>query len=198
MTSKEKRHSFTLKSNGLSRVLLTPILILPTFKNSNNKQIQVNAIWDTGATSSVISPKVVEACNLISSGKDKVHTAGGTSVQNVYLVDIYLPNGILVKSVRVTEAKEIAGADALIGMDIISLGDFAISNVDKKTVFSFRIPSKKVFDFVEDSKKYDEMVAKKEHREMELMLKKQENQPCPCGSGRKYKYCCAKKEKQQS
>lgn len=35
-------------------------------------------------------------------------------------------------------------------MDIISKGDFAITNVDGKTVFSFRIPSVETIDFVKN------------------------------------------------
>ena len=31
--------------------------------------------------------------------------------------------------------------DVLIGMDIINLGDFAVSNHNGKTTFSFRMPS---------------------------------------------------------
>jgi hypothetical protein len=32
-------------------------------------------------------------------------------------------------------------------MDIISYGDFSISNYDKKTTFSFRVPSIREMDF---------------------------------------------------
>jgi hypothetical protein len=39
------------------------------------------------------------------------------------------------------------GIDVLIGMDIISLGDFAISNFDGKTQFSFRIPSQRHVEY---------------------------------------------------
>jgi hypothetical protein len=37
--------------------------------------------------------------------------------------------------------------NVIIGMDIITLGDFAISNKDEKTVLSFRIPSVDTIDF---------------------------------------------------
>ena len=39
------------------------------------------------------------------------------------------------------------GIDVLIGMDIISLGDFAISNYESKTQFSFRIPSQEHVEY---------------------------------------------------
>lgn len=39
------------------------------------------------------------------------------------------------------------GADMLIGMDIIGLGDFAITHKNMGTVFSFQIPSTHEYDF---------------------------------------------------
>lgn len=39
--------------------------------------------------------------------------------------------------------------DLFIGMDIISLGDFALSHKEGKTLFSFRIPSLAPIDFEE-------------------------------------------------
>ena len=37
-----------------------------------------------------------------------------------------------------------------IGMDIISQGDFAVSNFNGTTVFTFRPPSKATIDFVKE------------------------------------------------
>ena len=42
---------------------------------------------------------------------------------------------------------DLTGIDVLIGMDIINRGDFAVSNRNGKTMFSFRIPSMSDFDF---------------------------------------------------
>lgn len=183
--------SFTVKCKGIARVLLTPIIVSSTFKN-NKKQTQINAIWDTGATASVISPKMVQECGLIPIGKDKVHTAGGIVTQNVYLIDIGLPNGILIESVRVTEAQEIAGADALVGMDIISLGDFAISNFNGETIFTFRMPSEGIVDFVDDSNKKAIKDIRKKLQNSERLLKQHGNEKCNCGSGKRFRYCCGK------
>ena len=38
----------------------------------------------------------------------------------------------------------------LIGMDIISKGDFAVSNFDGNTVFTFRYPSNSEINFVKE------------------------------------------------
>jgi hypothetical protein len=46
-----------------------------------------------------------------------------------------------IRNVRVTEFIDENDFDVIIGMDIITCGDFAISNYGRKTVVSFRIPS---------------------------------------------------------
>jgi len=83
--------------------------------------------------------------------------------------------------VRVTEGK-LSGADALIGMDIIGRGDFAISNFEGKTAFTYRTPSVAKTDYVEAMNKAKPAPGVKVGR----------NDPCPCGSGKKSKKCCFK------
>ncbi len=110
------------------------------------------AIWDTGAVGSVISKRLADAIGIFPISTVNVTHVGGTSVGvPLYLVDVFLPNGVRVVNVRVHEA-ELDGFDALIGMDIITLGDFAISNVDGKTTFSFRIPSRAEIDFYHEER----------------------------------------------
>ena len=74
-------------------------------------------------------------------GKQISHAEGETSDVDTFLVDILLPNEVLVKGVRVARAV-LKDADVLIGMDIITLGDFAVTNVGGKTKFSFQFPSR--------------------------------------------------------
>ena len=53
--------------------------------------------------------------------------------------------------------------DVVIGMDVICNGDFAITNQDDKTTFSFRIPSEVEIDFaVQTEKRVIPMEAKAE------------------------------------
>ncbi len=49
---------------------------------------------------------------------------------------------------------ELMDTDVLAGMDIINRGDFAVSNRQGATSFSFRIPSVEEFDFVKDDEQY--------------------------------------------
>lgn len=85
-----------------------------------------DAVWDTGAMTSCISLKVVKELNLSPVGMIEVQAVGGAPVRcPVYLMDFRLSNGLVIGVVK-TVGTDIAGADVIIGMDIISQGDFAI------------------------------------------------------------------------
>lgn len=78
-------------------------------------------------------------------------TAGGLYVTNSYLVNIRLPHGVEFKNMPVLRTDLVGGVDVLIGMDIIAGGDFAITQSQGKTVFSFRYPSIAEIDFVKET-----------------------------------------------
>jgi len=131
--------AFTTTYNSIARVLKSKVKISTAFDPSKHpppQPFEFEAIWDTGASSSVISGQVVNRCGLQPTGMAKVYTANGESLCNTYLVCVMLPNGLGFPTVRVTEGK-LAGADALIGMDIIGRGDFSVSNFEGKTVLAF-------------------------------------------------------------
>lgn len=146
--------AFTITSDKILRVLITKARI----KLANSialthklpfKDLEVYAIWDTGATNTAISASIVKRLNLMPITKTDVKAAGISYVSNVYKVDILLPNKVAVSDVRVTEAKNIQDSEILIGMDIIGIGDFAVTNADRKTCFSFRYPpAEKHIDYV--------------------------------------------------
>ena len=122
--------------------------------------VEFNAIWDTGATGSVITQRVVDACGLKPIGMVQVHGVHSTEMSERYLVNIRVPNGVGFVHVPVTKGMLPGGSgDVLIGMDIITRGDFSITNKGGSTVFSFRYPSLVKTDFVEEDKKADEKMA---------------------------------------
>ena len=147
---------------------------------------EYNALWDTGATGSVITRKVVDECGLKPIGRANVHHAKGTSTTLVYLVSVFLPNNVCFHSLRVTEGDLAGNVEVLIGMDIMGRGDFAISNKDGKTAFTFRMPSRERIDFVEQIKNLSRT------RSLPPSPKVGRNDPCPCGSGKKYRKCCGR------
>ena len=99
-----------------------------------------NAAWDTGAQFTFISPRVVEALNLKPHREGEIMGIGGDQTAKTYMVHIALPNGYLIHDVEVY-CSDIDDYDILVGMDIITLTDFCITNKDDKTTFAFRIPS---------------------------------------------------------
>lgn len=107
--------------------------------------------WDTGATGTCISKSIAAQLKLQPIGMLRIRTPSGTTMVNRYIVDIILNQEIRIKNLEVLET-EIGsqGIDVLIGMDIISCGDFAVSNFNGNTQFTFRIPSKEDISFVEE------------------------------------------------
>ncbi len=179
----KKLIAFTSKADRLMSVLSSEVVVSNVIDNIVEKPSvsqKYYAIWDTGANGSVITKKVVEECELLPIDIVQVNTVGGVRNSNVFLIGILLPNKLFVSPIRVCEG-DIAGADLLIGMDIITLGDFAVTNKDAKTIFSFQYPSVEEIDFV---KQIDQV--KKSANPISR------NQSCPCGSGKKYKHCCGK------
>lgn len=180
--------AFTTIFGGLARELINDCNVslpceVPLPKDQTPPVlIPAKALWDTGATHSAITNKLAVTLGLKPISKANVNTAGGNTLQNVYMVNIYLPNFVVVPYVTVTECSSVAGKfDVLIGMDIITLGDFSITNVGRKTILSYRTPSYQTIDYVKESKD-TQHIGKKIGR----------NDPCPCGSGKKYKYCHGK------
>ena len=80
--------ALTIKSNvGLLKQLTSIVDI--TVPNTNTKN-QYKAIWDTGASGTVITQVIVDNLGLIPTGMSIVHTANGTARQNTYIIDISL------------------------------------------------------------------------------------------------------------
>jgi predicted aspartyl protease len=179
--------AFTLRSEGLLRDLKTPCGVCSAFNALEGVKhpeiFQFIGLWDTGATGTVISKAVIEKLNLLPIGKSKVFHANGESIVNVYAINLFLPNQVAFQFVKVTEGV-LNGFDLLIGMDIITTGDFSISNVGGRTTFSFRYPSTKEIDFVKEGRPTDQDILTNQ--------KLGRNDPCFCGSGKKFKQCHGK------
>lgn len=141
-------------------------------------------IINTGQPTSQLNKKVAEKLNI---------TPTVLRGHEVYLVDIYLPNRIRFSGVPMLPVED-PNKECVLGMDVLACGDLAISNVDRKTTFSFRVPSGRVVDFVEESKQgaTDAASAKSAPIKTNPVTMVDRNQLCVCGSGKKYKNCCGK------
>lgn len=134
---------FTEKYNSIQRKLINSAVV-----EYNDKHIPVIAQWDTGATGTCISKELVKELELTPTGMINVHTPSGIGTMNKYMVNLILNNEVRIMNVIVMDS-EIGnqGIDVLIGMDIISNGDFAISNFEGRTQFSFRLPSQEHVEY---------------------------------------------------
>lgn len=144
MNSNPPVSAFTCKSNvGIQNRLLTDVDI-----SSVDKSMTATALWDTGATGTCISHEVVSKLRLIPTGKKNIQTPSGKEEVFTYLVSVNLPNNVIIPDIEVCDtAIGEQGIGMLIGMDIITKGDFAVSNHGGQTTFSFRIPSVKITDY---------------------------------------------------
>ncbi|MCD8281679.1 MAG: SEC-C domain-containing protein [Prevotella sp.] len=147
---------------------------------------QSKGIWDTGAMTSAVTKDVANQLGLQPVQKASVRGVNGVNIANVYLVAITLNNKNITVKTRVTECDALSDDNSvgvLIGMDIISLGDFCITNYEGKTVMTFRVPSLESIDYVKEPAEF------KKYRKLYEERKKHGNELCPCGSGKKYKNC---------
>jgi predicted aspartyl protease len=185
-------YSFTIKQDVLVSQLLTEVDIIKDIHSDFsdlNKQIEINlgdsnlikakALWDTGATRTCITKKVVEKFNLPVIEYIKMQHAAGISQTGTYLLHLGLPNKVLLPNLVVTEFHS-NEFDVLIGMDIITQGDFHISNNQEKTLFTFRIPSTSNLDYVVETKNIEKAT---------FTYGRGRNDKCGCGSDKKVKHC---------
>ena len=137
--------SFTVTYKNISRILQSEVSLVACGNKLKNKNSHI-ALWDTGATGSVITQKVINKLNLIPVSRIDVSTTQGTYEANCYFIDISLTNEVIIPNLFVIHGEPV-GCDILIGMDIINRGDFAVSNFNNKTQFTFRMPSVEDIDF---------------------------------------------------
>jgi len=149
----------TRKWKGRANVLTSDVFLSQAFDPVRSpiepERKTFQAIWDTGASGSVITARVVKELNLVPTGRADVYTASGQHNVNTYLVNILIPPGVQFVALRVTEGEITGGLDVLIGMDIIGQGDFAVTNENGETCMSYRTPSVQRIDFVKEINEYN-------------------------------------------
>ena len=178
--------AFTQKYPGITNRIITPVHVSAAFDPANPpdnpKFFSTSALWDTGATQSVVTAATAKILGLVETGKSLVHHAGGKGLASTYVVNFLLPNQVGIQGALVSECTdpEHDQFGAIIGMDIIMTGDLTITNHNGKSWVTFRYPSVGTLDYVAESQKPPlPAVSGKMGR----------NQPCYCGSGKKYKKC---------
>ena len=144
-----KVHTLTRAYNGISRIITSPIQVFNTNTGVNEA---TSGIWDTGATGSAITKDLAAKLGLVPVSQTRVKGVHGYKDGiNVYAVRIILNNQNVSFILPVTECEQLTddgSSKFLIGMDVISRGDFAVTNFQGKTVMTYRVPSIQRIDFV--------------------------------------------------
>lgn len=107
------------------------------------------ALIDTGAYISGIKQSVVEEMGLKPEEETSITTSTDSNVSsNIFFVNVFLSDTYCIEDLRVADLpNEKSPNDFIIGMDILSHSDFAISNANGKTVFTIRLPPRKHIRF---------------------------------------------------
>ena len=146
--------ALTVTATGIAHALRSSCTVSRTLdpgdSDPGSPRFPCRAVWDTGATMSVIDWRVVEECRPPQVTVTEIRTIHGTERMPLHLVTLELPNGIAIPGLRVIAA-DLGDAEVLIGMDVITRGDFALTNADGFTQFSFRTPSQEHIDFVAET-----------------------------------------------
>lgn len=143
--SKKQYFAFKAEADGRVKELRAEAFItFPSLLDNRSfvdkNVIKISAIWDTGATNSVITQKFIDELGLKPTGIVPTFTAGGIKNCPTYYIDLGLPNRIVIPNLVVTGNDQLTSCDMLIGMDVICRGDFAIANAKGRTHFSFCMP----------------------------------------------------------
>ena len=111
--------------------------------------MSVKALWDKNFEQTLISDGIIKMINPLQKSKTKIVSKDEIFESAIYSISISLSDEITFRDVEVQNAdlseKEV---DIVIGMDIISRGDFEVRNYNNIVEFAFRIPPKNepIFD----------------------------------------------------
>lgn len=83
--------AFTYKSAVTLLELATPVHVFPPLVPETFAPKEYRAVWDTGATVSCITQRVVDDLQLQSIGSERLSTANGFVIADTYLVALLLP-----------------------------------------------------------------------------------------------------------
>lgn len=147
MKKRTRIMSLTVKEQSVARKILSGVVVEDFFTGSAGETV---GLWDSGATNSVVTRSFAQNLGLTLMGQTQVRGVHGVRTVNVYYVKIRLKGTDIQLITNVTESEELSkdrSVGMLLGMNVITKGDFSITNYRGKTTMSFRVPSKCVVDY---------------------------------------------------
>jgi predicted aspartyl protease len=142
---KTKVFTINEKSGHIQRICLNVNILNRAGYGLND----LPAIIDTGATYTCISNRVIQSLKLNPVGSRISRTASGEIQALRYIITLKLPQNIIFPNLAVYSFIGYKDLDVLVGMDIITAGDFAVTEDNGNTVVSYRTPHSNTFiDFL--------------------------------------------------
>lgn len=129
--------AFTIMFNEIVNQIICPVII-----EHNRSVFKLRALIDTGAMHSTIPAWVSKTLNLQEVGIIGTKFAKGHDILPIVSANLIFSNDVYFKNTDfIVIDDEDHTYDVIIGMDILSQGDVAISNYAGRTTFTFRKPS---------------------------------------------------------
>ena len=110
--------AFTINYGQIVDSVVTECIVSNVDAEGDSKQnngVRCLAIWDSGATSSIITRNIIDKLNLQPVGVCQVAGIHGTEYEYTYYVDLMVPGEMTFNTLEVTEG-ELEDVDILIGM----------------------------------------------------------------------------------
>ena len=178
--------ALTYSFKGIRSEIITDVNV----KNAlGNETVITKGLWDTGAQNSAITADTARKLGLKAISKTKVRGVHGVKEVNVYAIEIVLNNPDITLRCPATECDELSNdgtVGILLGMSVISKGDFFITNYEGNTTMTFRVPSLQRIDFVAEIDEFKRIM------KIHDIESKRGIEKCPCKSGKSFKNCHGK------
>jgi hypothetical protein len=137
--------AFTLRGNGILRDIRVPIVVV---NPARKRSFEVVGIIDTGCNTTCISRRLIRTLELQQKGiATSKNSSAREEISLLFDAVFVLPQNIQTPLLRVADFSRKAEFEVLIGMDIITSCDLAITNDAGNTVVSFRKPHGPYIDF---------------------------------------------------
>ena len=119
--------------------IITPVTLY-SVPFISSLSLTIEALWDTGASMSAITPEIQKHLRAVPIDRKEIAGIHNTEEVDIVSLSLELPNNVIKKTIRVAVCNISSQVGMILGMDIISLGDFALSNGNAQTLISFAVP----------------------------------------------------------
>jgi len=127
--------------------IISDISITTPLDSDGTNSLKCMGVWDTGSHGCVISSELIKSLKPPLIGYKLISGIVSDKWSAEYLLNIHFSNEFVIQGISACEGPNLHKDEFLIGMDIINMGDFAITNVNQKTAYSYRTPSVRRINF---------------------------------------------------